>query len=419
MKKLFAIVALCLFVLGACESPEPATPSISLPDEPIKVAAEGGVCRVNYELIAPNSQLEIVPTTDAEWISKFAIIPEFITFFVEPNANLLESRTAEITITYGNDVKTIVIEQEKSIKEIDVEFKAGALNGEYEHNKWGSYNYFAILSEKGTTGWYDLYIDTYYRLDIFSDVAPSEDGNVKLPVGTYYYDTFSEHKPGTFAADMSARLQCLEDGTYQENYFTDGIIIVTETGIEAIFVLDDKGNNAVHRVVYEGSNDLKYLEIPAPDHYTSLTEDYSFEYTNGYAWAFFYGDYYNIGSGSWTIDFLTTQSPINGDYFRLDLSVDSLEFDQNAVFGEFSSVETTAALVPNTFLGGVFGSWMYYVEDDFFVNGKGAPLATGKVKIEKTENNRYLLTVDCVDDLGYKVQGTIECNTMDFYDNRE
>ena len=418
MKRFFAFFALCLFVLGACESPEPATPSISLPDEPIKVAAEGGVCRVNYELIAPNAQLEIVPTTDADWISKFAIIPEFITFFVEPNANLLESRTAEITITYGNDVKTIVIEQEKSIKEIDVEFKAGALNGEYEHNKWGSYNYFAILSEKGTTGWYDLYIDTYYRLDIFSDVAPSEDGNVKLPVGTYYYDTFSEHKPGTFAADMSARLQCLEDGTYQENYFTDGIIIVTETGIEAIFVLDDKGNNAVHHVVYEGSNDLKYLEIPAPDHYTSLTEDYIFDLTR-MSQIYYYGDGEGVGLGNWLITTCENYDAqtMNGDYFRLDVYVDSLEYDPENVYGEYTAVGTISELKGGNFLGGVFGSWLYYVEDGYMLQGVGAPLVSGTIKVEKADVGA-LITIDCVDDLNHKVSGTINCPSVEFFDLR-
>ena len=106
---------------------------------------------------------------------------------------------------------------------------------------------------------------------------------------------------------------------------------------------------------------------------------------------------------------------MNGDYLKVDVYLDSLEYNPELIYGEYTAVATSAELKGGNFLGGVFGSWLYGVEDGYLVNGTIAPLATGKVKIEKSGSGA-LITVDCVDDLGYKVQGTFECSTVEFYD---
>lgn len=420
MKRFFAIFACCLLFVGACENNEQSVdPAINIlaDDTSIEVASEGGLCRINYELVGANPKLEILPTTDAEWITRLTVIPDFITFYVEPNTNLLEDRTAKIEITYGTDVKTVEVKQLRSVKAIDEEFVAKALNGEYADDKFEGYNYFVILSENGTTGWFDLYVDTYYRLDIYAAEPHIGDGPVQVPVGTYVYDMFSLGEPGTFTASASARLQPHSDGTYSENFFSDGVIVVTETGIEAILVLD---NGKVHHVVYEGSRELGYMPIPEPDYYSSLTADYIFEHNGGTMRALYYGDDYNNGCGNWIIDVMLSQNPINGDYFRFDIVVDSLDFNMDVIFGEYDAAQTTEEMTPGHYLGGVKGSWMYYVEDDYIVNGSGAPLKTGTIKVEKSSNGiGAMVTFDCVDDLGYKVKGTVACTNIEYYDLRD
>ena len=60
-------------------------------------------------------------------------------------------------------------------------------------------------------------------------------------------------------------------------------------------------------------------------------------------------------------------------------------------------------------------SWYRVVEDNYIDQTSGAPMVGGKIKIEQDGSN-YVLTVDCVDDLGHKVQGTFSGSILEFYD---
>ena len=65
-------------------------------------------------------------------------------------------------------------------------------------------------------------------------------------------------------------------------------------------------------------------------------------------------------------------------------------------------------------------SWYKRVEDDYIVQASGGPMMSGNISVEAKAQSgggtEYVLTVDCVDDLGYKVQGTFSCFVCEVYD---
>lgn len=398
------------------DTPE-ATGTMTITSEsPINFSFVGGEGEITFTLEGAKEGAKPTVECAQEWITNI-MVAESITFNVE-RSNEQEERTAILIVTYGEQEEQVFVKQAKAYEPAMVEFEAKALNGEFQRvSKSGNgYNYFIILSEKGTTGWYDLYIDAYYRIDLYSEVAPedlTENSASVLPEGVYYFDDLSLEDNGTFAQNQSARLECFEDGSFKEDWFSDGVLIVTENKVE-LYVTTVSG--VVHHVVYEGSLEIGWMEIPAPDHYTSLTADYTFEHKGFVSQIYYYGDLENVGLGNWIISAANSyDEKMNGDYLKVDVYLDSLEYNPELIYGEYTAVATSAELKGGNFLGGVFGSWLYGVEDGYLVNGTIAPLATGKVKIEKSGSGA-LITVDCVDDLGYKVQGTFECSTVEFYD---
>lgn len=412
-------MVVALVAMVACTD-TPDTPEVSgtmsvTSEQQMEFSFIGGEGVITYTL--EGAKEGAMPTAECpqEWITDLTVA-ETITFNVERSAEA-EARVATITITYGEQSVAVFVKQTESYAKPHFEVTAGALNGEYQRQSAsGAYNYFIILSEKGTTGWYDLYIDAYYRIDLYSEVAPEDltnDSPSVLPEGIYYFDGLSTEAAGTFAQNQSARLECFEDGGFQENWFTDGVLIVTENKVEFYVTLD---NNEVHYVVYEGDLNIGWMEVPAPDHYTSLTEDYTFEHNGFMSQIYYYGDMENVGLGNWIISAANSyDDKMNGDYLKVDVYLDSLEYDPELIYGEYTAVATSAELKGGNFLGGVFGSWLYGVEDGYLVNGTIAPLYSGKVKIEKSGSGA-LITVDCVDDLGHKVAGTFECPKVEFYD---
>lgn len=421
MKKLLSFAVVALLAMVACEkSSTEDTQGVSgtmtiTSHSPIDFSFVGGTGEITFTLEGAKEGAKPSVECAQEWITGLAV-DQTITFNVE-RSTLQEERTAIIFITYGQQEEQVFVKQGATYEQAKVEFEAKALNGEYlGQTSDGSYNYFIILSEKGTTGWFDLYVDTYYRISLCSDVAPEnltpESASV-LPEGIYYFDQLSMGSSGTFKQGSSWYVECRADGGFFESQYSDGVIVVTKSGVEAFLTLL---NGTVHHVMYEGGLELSYIPIPEPDHYTSLTEDYIFEHKGFVSQIYYYADLENVGLGNWIISAANSyDASMNGDYLKVDVYLDSLEFDPELIYGEYEGVATSAELKGGNFLGGVAGSWLYGVEDGILINGTIAPLTAGKVKIEKSGSGA-IITVDCVDDLGHKVAGTFECPFVEFYD---
>ena len=424
MKKIFLFLAVSLFALAACENSnvgndDPQTQaSLIVSTAPVDMAYYGGSASIIYKF--ENAQGGEVPTVEADqtWVNNF-VVAENITFDVDFN-NTAEVRKANITVSYGVQRFTIELNQAAGMV-ADVEFVATALNGEYYGTAYSSDpNYFAILSKNGTTGWSDLYVDTYYRFDIYSK-TPTDANAPVLPAGVYTLDKYSLGEGDTFGKTYSVRLETFSDGRFQETQIEEGVVIISENKFEALLKLVD---GKVHRVVYEGSLALGYIEVPAPDYYSTLTEDYTFNHSEGILRINYYGDYYGVGAANWVVSMVLPGAKVNGDYFSIDLVANTDEYNVSSIFGTYTCAADESQVAKNTFIAGDYQdrkflySWYFVCVDDTFGTDDIAPLTDGTITISDVDG-KYVVTYDCMDDNGHKIQGTYTCSTLEMYNSTQ
>ena len=424
MKKIFLSLAVSLFALAACENSnvgndDPQTQaSLIVSTAPVDMAYYGGSASIIYKF--ENAQGGEVPTVEADqtWVNNF-VVAENITFDVDFN-NTAEVRKANITVSYGVQRFTIELNQAAG-KVADVEFVATALNGEYYGTAYSADpNYFAILSKNGTTGWSDLYVDTYYRFDIYSK-TPTDANAPVLPAGVYTLDEYSLGEGDTFGKFYSVRMETFQSGQYQETKIEDGVIIITENRFEAILELAD---NTVHRVIYEGSLELGYIAVPEPDYYSTLTEDYTFNHSEGVLRINYYGDYYGVGAANWVVSMVLPGTKVNGDYFSIDLVANTDEYNVSSIFGTYTCAADESQVAKNTFVAGDYEdgkflySWYFVCVDDTFGSDDIAPLTDGTITISEVDG-KYVIEYDCMDDNGHKIQGTYTCSTLEMYNSTQ
>lgn len=210
MKKLLSFAVVALLAMVACETSTKDTQGVSgtmtiTSSSPINFSFVGGPGEITFTLEGAKEGDKPSVECAQEWITGLAV-DQTITFNVE-RSTLQEERTAVIFITYGQQEEQVFVKQGATYEQAKVEFEAKALNGEYlGQTSDGSYNYFIILSEKGTTGWFDLYVDTYYRISLCSDVAPEDltpESASVLPEGIYHIDQLSMGSSGTFKQGSS------------------------------------------------------------------------------------------------------------------------------------------------------------------------------------------------------------------------
>ena len=423
MKKLLFILAAGLFALVACEpvnGPQGGNETkgtLSVTEKSIDVAFYGGEGVINYTLVDAAEGAKPTVVANQEWVSNITVADK-ITFDAALN-NTTEKRAAIITVSFGEEQSFQVFVNQEAGYEIDVEFTATAINGEYYGTKYSADpNYFVILSKNGTTGFSDMYLDSYYRLDIYSK-TPAGDP-LALPEGVYTFDYLDQGYGNTFGMGYSYLLQTFEDGNYKELRFEDGVLIVTENKAEGFFVFE---NGETHHIVYEGSLELGWLEFPEPEYYSTLTEDYTFNHQQGVVRFNYYGDYYNVGGSNWVVSAMLSGDPLNGDYIMVDLIADKVSDNPDDAVGTYTCVTSEASVAKNTFIaGGMDGnsytySWLQYVVDNYIDHSRRAPITSGTVTIA-AEGTGYLLTFDCMDDNGHKISGTFSCPTAEFYDRQ-
>ena len=427
MKKIFLLLATALVAFVACDKAEQpssgngneAKGTLTVTEKSVELAFYGGEGTINYTLTDAEEGAKPSVVANQEWVSNITVTDK-ITFDVELNGTA-EQRVAIITVSYGEEQSFQVFVNQAAGYEIDVEFTATAINGEYYGTKYSADpNYFVILSKNGTTGWSDLYLDSYYRFDIYSKTHAGD--VIALPEGIYTFDYLDQGNGDTFGNYYSVLLQTFEDGNMTETKVEDGVIIVTENKIEAFITFV---TGATHHIVYEGSLELGYLEFPEPEYYSTLTEDYSFAHNDGLIRFFHYGDYYEIGASNWTITVMLLGEPLNGDHIMIDLIADKVStlVDTNDAVGTYTCVATDAEVAKNTFIAGDMDgnnytySWLQYVVDNYIDHSRRAPLADGTITIAN-EGTGYLVTFDCVDDNGHKIKGTFNCPTVEIYDRQ-
>ena len=416
------MLAVALVAFTACETPEgpeggnEAKGTLTVTEKSVDVAFYGGEGVVNYTITDGAVGAKPTVTVNQEWVNNITVA-DTITFNVDFN-NVEEQRVATLNVAYGEQTFEVFVRQDAGMV-VDVEFVATALNGEYFGTAYSQDpNYFIILSKNGTTGWSDLYLDTYYRFDIYSKTYPDASATTTvLPHGVYAYDYLNSDIGNTFNSFYSVRFETFEDGSYKETKIEDGVVIVTENKIEAILKMAD---GKVHRVVYEGSLALGYIEVPEPDYYSTLTEDLTFNHPDGTIRLNYFGDYYGLGAANWTVSLVLPGQNINGDYFMIDIVTDSDAFEASNIVGTYRCVEEANA-AKNTFIAGYyeggFGSaWYFVAVDNYYGTDDVAPIVDGTITIRE-EGVKFVVEFNCMDDNGHKIAGTFTCSGLEMYDN--
>ena len=420
MKKYFLMLAVALVAFTACETPEgpeggnEAKGTLTVTEKSVDVAFYGGEGVVNYTITDGEEGAKPTVTANQEWVNNITVA-DTITFNVDFN-NVEESRVATLNVAYGEQSFDVFVRQAEGMA-VDVEFVATALNGEYYGTAYSQDpNYFAILSKNGTTGWSALYLDTYYRFDIYS-ATPTDAAAPVLPQGVFAYDYLNSGVGETFGDFYSVRMETFEDGNLVETKIEDGVLIITENKIEAILKMAD---GKVHRVVYEGSLALGYIEVPEPDYYSTLTEDYTFNHPDGTIRLNYFGDYYGLGASNWTVSLVLPGTDINGDYFIIDIVTDSVEFNASNIVGTYTCVEEADA-AKNTFIAGYYdegfgSSWYFVAVDNYYGTDDVAPIVDCTITIAQ-EGVNFVVTFDFLEDNGHKIAGTFTCSGLEMYDN--
>lgn len=416
------MLAVALVAFAACETPEgpeggneEVKGTLAVTEKSVDVAFYGGEGVVNYTITDGEEGAKPTVTVNQEWVNNITVA-DTITFNVDFN-NVEESRVATLNVAYGEQSFDVFVRQAEGMV-VDVEFVATALNGEYYGTAYSQDpNYFAILSKNGTTGWSDLYLDSYYRFDLYSTTTTDASAPV-LPHGVFTFDYYDQGLGGTFGHPRSVLIETFENGNLVESQIEDGVLFITDNKIEAYIKFV---NGKVHHVVYEGNLGLGYIPLEEPDYYSTLTEDLIFNHADGTIRLNYFGDYYGLGASNWTVSLVLPGTNINGDYFIIDIVTDSDAFEASNIVGTYTCVEEANA-AKNTFIAGYYeggfgSSWYFVAVDNYYGTDDVAPITDGTITIRE-EGIKFVVEFDCVDDNGHKIAGTFACSGLEMYDSR-
>ena len=374
---------------------------------------EGGEGVINYTIQGVQGGAKIGAVCESDWVTITEVANE-IKFTVSLN-DLDEERTALILVTYAQQSVQVIVEQAGAP---DVEFVAQMLNGDFDKKSSvhpDAYKYTVVLSKYGTTSDTKHPVDDcFYKFYLYSSIPASADPYVAW--GEYIYDASSTYFAGTFADDLSEYVAVDKQGKETHLKIKAGKVVISDNKIEALITLE---NDEVHHVVYNGSLNLYYLSFVEKGPYSTLTEDYNFNIESGAMTLAYYGDEYGVGRGSWDIFFMEQRGGANGDYFRFAVVDDVVEYNQEAVYGEYVA-DTTSTFAAGTFVPGYkfngnnIGAWYILAANGYYTN-TFACIVDGSIKIEPEGEENVVVTVDVVDDNGKKLTGVCRCTYIELY----
>ena len=134
MRKLFALLVMALLCFVACESVVTddninndgpgngstiVTNHLSVTsDSIIRMTYLGGQATINYTIEEPCEGVKLAVASDVDWID-YQISQNAVTLTIEPNADY-QQRVGVVTLTYGEEVVEVFIEQSGKLAEDEV-----------------------------------------------------------------------------------------------------------------------------------------------------------------------------------------------------------------------------------------------------------------------------------------------------------
>ena len=437
MKRLLLLAALFAFAACQTDTPEPQPepqpevkePALTLTSEAtLEFSAEGGEGIITYTLENAKEDTTLEATCEAEWVTNLTA-DESVTFTVTEN-DADEPRQTMIVVAYGELNFEVTLSQAAKEAEPEPEPEPTYtvlenISGMYFGNQYGAtendYNYSLSISNVANcvdiiTGEITLLENsTYLFLDLYA-AEPAENLNISfdIPVGEYTLDVTDSATAGTIGAYYSS-LYITDEYEGVEIHFVEGSVIVTTEGIEA--KLYDEEGNEYHYLCPQRTVDNSNNFGPswAPGEQSTLTGDLNLEFMDSAIYAECYGDYYVIGKNTWMyfIDDYAT-----GDSLCFEILAD---VDDEYPVGRFpiSNDLNNAQMVLPGYVntdGDIMWSWYSLYDYDYSVIAS-APIVGGELTIVDNGDETFTVTVDVVDDLGYKISG--ECTAYgEFYGTR-
>lgn len=259
-------------------------------------------------------------------------------------------------------------------------------------------NYYIILSDDEACNTQNPANDaTYVMLDLYSALEQAS-----LPIGTYTFDANDSGEDGTLGCYYSS-VMVMVDGVPSPWFgIAGGTVTVTEGKIYAELVREDNGDTVT--VTYEG--DLTFGNGGGSE--GGIEGDVELNVTGAGIHAEYYMDYYDVGSDNWWITVYEDDANMSGVYLQFDILSSVYADDWR---GEYISLNEASAydytFVPGEVSGGYLtGSW-YAILDNGDLTDTSAALVSGTVEFVFNEDGSKSVVLDCVDNAGNKITGTV------------
>lgn len=394
----------------------------------LEVEPAGGVYEFSYEIIKPVDGGFVNAAVDplSKWVTDLVVSESdgLISFSCGENIGT-GARTAVITVTYkcGNEIlnqKAVRVVQaspfQNDDEERDLEIDAVYADAVYLSDKDGVMDVRLVFTDMEVNG--DqvtppgsmLYVEALMQLD--------EDG--ALYVGPYVMpDEQTLNTPGVLYSgqtvdvggamiNIGTYLDVLSETGQRTSYLVvDGTMLV-EGGPGAYDIVCDMETEDGTTLRCRWSGDLVVRNVPGP--FSTLTDDYTLDFSAVSASAVYFGDYYQNGTDNWYISILPSgNSQSDGMYIDLACSAGG-GFSGGIPSGTYTAAE-----------GGVpeAGQYVRGSSDTYSVYGTVyvgkfedgyptafAPAMSGDLVITNNGDGTYVFEFGFKDDRGYVWDGS-------------
>ena len=249
---------------------------------------------------------------------------------------------------------------------------------------------------------------TYYRFDIYTDIAQSNGGRC-VPDGEYLFDASTSYAVGSFSSEYSIYYVRGENGApLIQAQPTDGVLRIEGDSIYAEVTID----GVKHTVIFSGKIDVINVEDGNDegddeggnddgDDDKPTPEDRVCRFEGAKLYYEYCGDIYNSGFNSWTL--LIANDDMSDEWLMLEVLTDAA--GSNSFYGEYRVSDEYGeyvALQGSMIVDGsstyTYGSW--YVDAE---NGELIQLTEGWIKIESAGEKLARVEFEVADSRGVKL----------------
>jgi hypothetical protein len=303
--------------------------------------------------------------------------------------------------------------------DVDVEMTASYFKGDYYPASMGNgvaHNYYFTLSDMPINRNFPAPNSVNFNIDLYSSVA-TEDNTI--PQGTYTFDASNSMAVGTAGGDktLGFKVDASGDKHSKDYKFVDGTIEVGQGRIDAVFTTETGKKVTLH---YEGDlTTLPYSEDNNYDYASRLNGDVELNLTNITVDAYNSKNYYKTEVADyWQVTLYEDEAHRSGvkiflaflackDYERWwDIDYRSVDISKVGANGNPNDFM-------NSFIGGYLAgnvpaaSWYQVLNGEGQPSFEMAPIVDGTISVKSNDDGSKTIVLDCVDDAGHKIKGTV------------